>query len=252
MSEWFDPQVAVAIDLLRYSKNIVVFTGAGISTPSGIDDFRSPGGLWEQFNPLKYANYTIFLKKPEYYWELERVMTPRFEKAKPNKVHKAIVELEKKTNLKAIITQNIDNFHQEAGSKVPIIELHGNVNEIHCMDCHCAIKRSYIQKRIKAGDLVPKCPNCGGRVKPNILLFNEPIVEDVLEEATEYAEKCDLMLIFGSSLSVFPANQIPLLARKAGAKLIFINRDPTFMDKYATLRMLGDLETYLPMIVRSL
>ena len=179
-------------------------------------------------------------------------MIPVFEKARPNKAHIALADLEKKGNLKAIITQNIDNFHQDAGSKVPVIELHGNVHEVNCMDCHTSIKRSYIHKRLKMGDDVPKCPQCGGRVKPNVVLFNEPIVEDLLEKAIYYAENCDLMLILGSSLSVFPANQLPLLARKAGAKLIFINRDPTFMDKYATLRILGELETYLPFIINSM
>ncbi|MHA1674351.1 MAG: SIR2 family NAD-dependent protein deacylase [Promethearchaeota archaeon] len=252
MVELLNPQLGIAIDLLRYSKNIVAFTGAGISTPSGIDDFRSPGGLWEQFNPLKYANYTVFLKNPEFYWELERAMMPAYEKAKPNKAHKALVELEKKGNLKAIITQNADNFHQDAGSKVPIIEIHGNINRVHCMDCHTTIKRSYIQKRLKQGDDVPKCPECGGRVKPDVVLFNEPVADDLLEEATYYAENCDLMLILGSSLSVFPANQIPLLARKAGAKLIFINRDRTYLDKYATVALLGDLVVYLPLLTKSM
>ncbi|MHA2001875.1 MAG: SIR2 family NAD-dependent protein deacylase [Promethearchaeota archaeon] len=252
ISEWFDPQLSIAIDLLRYSKNVVAFTGAGISTESGIADFRSPGGLWELYNPLKYANYNIFLKNPEYYWELERELIPIFAKAKPNKAHKALVELEKKGKLKAIITQNIDNFHQIAGSKVPIIEIHGNANNAHCMDCGVPIKRSYISKHIKNGEKIPICPKCGGRIKTEVVLFNEPIAEDKLEEATDWAEKCDIMLVLGSSLSVFPANQIPLLARKSGAKLIFINRDQTFMDKYATLRLLGNLGTYLPLLVNDL
>ncbi|MCF2140886.1 MAG: NAD-dependent protein deacylase [Candidatus Lokiarchaeota archaeon] len=252
MGEYFDPQISIAIDLLRYSNKIVAFTGAGISTASGIDDFRSPGGLWTQFNPLKYANYSVFLKTPKYYWQLEKALIPKFENAKPNKAHKALVSLEKKGKLKAIITQNIDNFHQDAGSKVPIVELHGNMNHAYCMDCYTPIKRNYILKWLKRKSGIPICPKCGGRIKTNIVLFNEPIAEDLLEEATKYAEDCEIMLVLGSSLTVFPANQIPLLARKAGAKLIFINKDPTFMDKYATLRMLGNLETYLPMIINSI
>lgn len=252
MGEYFDPQVSVAIDLLRYNHRIVAFTGAGISTASGIEDFRSPGGLWEQYNPLQYANYSVFLKTPEYYWELERAMIPRFEKARPNKAHKALVKLEKMGKLQAIITQNMDNFHQEAGSKIPVIELHGNKNLAHCMDCQSPIKRSYLTKWLKHHTGVPVCPKCGGRIKTDVVLFNEPFAEDLLEQAAEQAENCDIMLVLGTSLTVFPANQIPLLARKAGAKLIFINKDPTFMDKYATLRILGDVEVYLPYLVNNL
>lgn len=252
VAEWFDPQVSIAIDLIRYSKNIVAFTGAGVSTDSGISDFRSPGGLWEQYNPLKYANYNVFLKEPEYYWDLERALVENFENAKPNKIHKALVSLEKKGNLKAIITQNIDNFHQDAGSKVPIIELHGNAKKAHCMDCGLQIKRSYINKKIRNGTHIPTCPQCAGRIKPNVVLFNEPIAEDLLEEATKYAENCDLMLVMGSSLTVFPANQIPLLANKAGAKLIFINREQTYMDRYCTVRLLGDLGVYIPLLISNL
>ena len=117
------------------------------------------------------------------------------------------------------------------------------------MDCKKAIKQNYIAKRLKVGDIVPCCPYCGGRIKTEVLLFNEPMAEDKLAEATEYAEKCDLMLILGSSLTVFPANQIPLLAKKAGAKLIFINLDPTYMDRHANVRLLGDLGVYLPLII---
>ena len=224
-----------------------------MSTESGIADFRSPGGLWEHFNPLKYANYTVFLQTPEYFWELVREMLPVFEKAKPNKGHKALVRLEKKGKLSAIITQNIDNFHQAAGSKVPVVELHGNARHAHCMDCHVSIKQTYIARQLKKTDTsVPICPECGGRIKCDMILFNEPVADDLIEEATHYAESCDIMLILGSSLSVFPANQIPLLARKAGAKLIFINRDPSCYDKYATLRLLGNLGTYLPMIISEI
>ncbi len=249
LAEWFDPQISIAVDLIRYAKNIVAFTGAGVSTDSGISDFRSPGGLWVKYNPLKYANYNIFLKQPEYYWELERILVDTFHKAKPNKIHKALVSLEKKGSLKAIITQNIDNFHQDAGSKVPVIELHGNAQKAHCMDCSEPIKRSYINKQLNLGVEVPSCPYCGGRIKTEVVLFNEPIAEDLLEEATMYAENCDLMLVMGSSLTVFPANQIPLLAKKSGAKLIFINREQTYMDRYCTVRLLGDLGTYLPLLM---
>ena len=251
MAEWFDPQLGIAVDLIRYSKNIVALTGAGISTASGIADFRSAGGLWEQFNPLTYANYNIFLRQPEFYWDLERAMIPIFGKAKPNKAHKALVDLEKKGKLKAIITQNIDNFHQAAGSRVPIIELHGNINEVYCMDCDSRIKRGYVLKRLKAGDIVPVCPKCGGRIKPNIVLFNEPFADDLFDRAQRIVERCDLLLVLGTSLQVYPANQLPALAKQAQAKEIFINFQETLLDKYASVRLLGNLETLLPLLIND-
>jgi NAD-dependent deacetylase len=256
MAEWFDPQIGLTIDLLRYAENVVVLTGAGISTASGINDFRSPGGLWEKYNPLKYANYNVFLKKPEYYWELERELVPIFASAKPNRAHKALVEMERKLkgSLKVIITQNIDNFHQMAGTKVPVIEIHGNVYRVNCMDCHKPIKRGYILKKFKEGAQIPECPYCGGRVKPDVLLFQEPIGDALLDEAIQYAEKCDVFMVLGSSLMVFPANQLPIIAKrnKKGAKVVHINQTPTIMDKHCSLRLLGDLATILPAIVEKL
>lgn len=256
MAEWFDPQIGLVIDLLRYAENIVILTGAGISTASGISDFRSPGGLWEKYNPLKYANYNVFLKKPEYYWELERDLVPIFANAKPNPAHKALVDMERKLKgkLKVIITQNIDNFHQLAGSKVPIIEIHGNVYRVRCLDCHQPIKRGYILKRFKMGDEIPACPYCGGRIKPDVLMFNEPMGDDLLEQAIKYTEECDVFIVLGSSLMVFPANQLPLIAKrnKKGGKVIHINQTPTIMDKHCTIRLLADLTTVLPSIVDRL
>ncbi|QEE16534.1 NAD-dependent deacetylase [Promethearchaeum syntrophicum] len=249
MSHFFDPQTSLAIDIIKKSKNIVAFTGAGISTESGIADFRSPGGLWSQFDPDKYADYNVFLQNPEFYWKLERTLGKIFQNAKPNKAHKALVKLEKKGKLKAIITQNIDNLHQKAGSKIPIIELHGNARNAKCLDCGQEISRNYINKNLKHSKNIPVCPYCSGRIKTNALLFNEPFPEEIMKKAISLAENCDLMLILGSYLSVFPANQIPLIARKAGASLIFINYEPTHFDKYATLRMLGELGSYLPLIV---
>ena len=249
MSHWFDPQTSLAIDIIKNAKNIVAFTGAGISTESGIPDFRSAGGLWSQFDPAKYADYNVFLKNPEYYWELERKLGKIFLKAKPNIGHKSLVKLEKKGKLKAIITQNMDNLQQNAGSKIPIVELHGNALKAYCMDCSKLISRKYINKNLKKSEEIPICPYCSGRIKTNVVLFNEPLAQDVMKTAISWAEKCDVMLILGSYLAVHPANQIPLIAKKAGAKLIFINNEPTHYDKYATLRMLGRLGDFLPLIV---
>ena len=249
--ESFDPQWGPTIDLIRYAKNIIIFSGAGLSTESGIPDFRSPNGLWSRFDPSTYANYHYFLKDPQLYWELEKETIPIFAKAKPNVAHKAIVDLEKKSKLKGIITQNIDNLHQDAGSKVPVIEIHGNAYRAHCLDCEVEIKRGVILKQLKNGNSVPECPKCGGRIKTGVILFNEPMGDQVINEALKYTKDCDLMFVIGTSLWVYPANLIPLIARKNGAKLIFINKDPTPYDKYATVRMLGNVTDILPKLVRD-
>ena len=204
--------------------------------------------MWEKFDPNIYANYDIFLKNPKYYWDLERAMIPIFAKAKPNPNHKAVVELEKKSMVDAIITQNIDNFHQMAGSRVPVIELHGSVYSAYCMDRGQRIKRGYLLKSIKQGRKIPVCPNCGGRVKTGAIMFNEPMADDVLEQAREVSRRSDLFLALGSSLQVYPANELPIIAKKAGAKLIYINREETLMDKYCDLRFLGNLIEYFTAI----
>ncbi len=252
MAEFFDPKVSIAIDLIRNAKKIVIFTGAGISTDSGIPDFRSNGGLWAKFDPNIYASYEVFLENPQYYWELEREVMSYCYKAKPNHSHKLITKLEKTGKIVAIITQNIDNLHQKSGSKVPIIELHGNGQKSHCMDCGIEVNKKYIYNKIKSIELeVPKCPKCNGKVKTDVVLFKEPLNKKTWKNATYYAENCDLIIVLGSSLTVFPGNQIPLLAKKAGAKLLFINKNPTTLDKHASLRLLGDLKTYLSLILKN-
>lgn len=229
-----------------------MLTGPGISADSGIQDFRVPGGIWERFNPMRYAEYSVFLRRPDYYWNLERNMIPMFANAKPNLNHHALVDLEKKKKIDILITQNFDNLHQIAGNKVPIIELGGNAYRASCMDCGINIKRGYILKRLNAGDNVPHCPICGGRIKTGILLFNEPIPEEIIESAINAAETCDLFVVIGSNLVVYPANNLPIIAKKAGSKVIYFNLDQTMMDKYCTLRFLGDIKTNFPPLVKQI
>jgi len=183
---------------------------------------------------------------------LERALVPIFADAKPNRGHRALVELEKKGKLSTIITQNIDNFHQLAGNKIPIIELHGNVYQAYCLDCGQKIKRGNVLKQLKSEDKIPICPYCGGRVKTGAILFNEPVADELIDSAIQAAQQSDLFLILGSSLIVFPANQILVLAKKAGAKLIIINKEPTQMDKYCDLRFLGNISDILPRLVADI
>ncbi len=240
-----------AIQIVRESSYIVAFTGAGVSTESGIDDFRSPGGLWSRYDPGKYANYQVFLKEPKYYWELALELTPAVFQAQPNPAHLALVELEKMGKLKAIITQNIDTLHQRAGSKVPVLELHGTYDYCYCLDCGEKTPRLEIIERVRQGEKVPRC-HCGGLIKSGAVLFGEPLPQEVVEQAYQHSAKCDCFIVIGSSLVVSPANYMPVLASRNGARLIFVNRDPTIMDDMASVILRGDAGENLHAIIEGL
>ncbi len=255
---FFEPNFTIAADILRYSKNIVILTGAGISTGSGIKDFRSPNGLWQEYDPTVYVDYETFKEDPSLYWEVERKVMPSFKKAKPNKAHKALKKMEKKIKkngmgeVKAIITQNIDNLHQDVGSNAPILELHGNAYDVNCLDCGAQIKRKKVNKMLKKSKNVPTCPECGGKIKTDVTLFREPIDTKTLEKARDLAKECDTMLILGTSLEVFPANELPVLAKMNNAKLICMNNEATVKDRYFKVKIIGDLTKTLPALVKML
>jgi NAD-dependent deacetylase len=225
-----------ASELIGSSKWIVAFTGAGISTESGLADFRSPGGVWDRYRVVPFQE---FLRDPDArveYWTMKRDFYNEFRNASPNKAHLALVEFEGMGKLKAIITQNIDGLHQAAGSAPGIvIELHGTNRKAHCLDCGKVWPFEEIQVRLEAGDLDPKCELCGGLIKPSTISFGQAMPQAELARAYECASKCDLLLMIGSSLQVAPASSIPPLAHESGAKLIFINRTKTPWDQIATV-----------------
>jgi NAD-dependent deacetylase len=219
--------------IISTSKKIIAFTGAGFSAESGISTFRGAGGLWSKYDPAIYANINYFNKDPSYYWNFfkdERY--PVIKNAKPNDGHYALVKLENQGKIYQIITQNIDGLHQISGSS-EVIELHGNTRKIFCMNCDKAYSIDKIFKQLKY-ELPPIC-SCGGILKPGTVLFGEPIPKNVLDMAIHSAQNCDMFLVLGSSLVVYPAASIPRLAKKNGAILVIINIDQTPLDDMADL-----------------
>ena len=235
----------VVADLILKSNRLVIFSGAGISTESGISDFRSPGGIWDRFDP---DDFTIdkYVRDPEVrrkQWQMlgEGLIT---EKAEPNAAHIAIAELHGLGKLDCVVTQNVDNLHQKAG--VPddrVLELHGNMRRVSCLKCGRRFPLGDIRVRLDAGEELPDCLDCGGMLKPDVVMFGEQLPAKVLEEASRHAIASDLCIVIGSTLVVYPAALIPAYAVQSGAKLVIINLSDTPMDNDAEVlinAMAGD------------
>ncbi len=226
----------------------VALTGAGHSTPSGIPDFRSPGsGLWSQVNPEEVASIQALYRDPEAWYAWYHQRGTMFLDAQPNPAHEALAELEEMGRLQAVITQNIDNLHQKAGSK-KVIELHGNTREAICLRCGDIIPAPLLWERYLQERQAPRCKKCSGMMKPNVILFGEMLPEEALNAAWEETDKCDLMLVAGTSLKVTPAAHLPLMARRKGAKLVIVNFQPTPVDGYAEVVIREDVAEVLPQI----
>lgn len=219
---------AQLVRLMRDSKYTVVLTGAGISTESGLPDFRSPSGLWKQYDPMKVATIWTLRADPELFYDFYKKRLAIMEGARPNQAHFAVADLGKLGMVKAVITQNIDGLHQEAGSS-NVIELHGSLREAACIDC----RRPHDIGAIKL-DQVRRC-DCGGLLKPNVVLFGEQLPPDAFELATGEATRCDLMIVVGSSLEVSPANMLPAMVKARGMKLVIVNLGETGFDTRADL-----------------
>jgi len=223
--------------IMTYTKT-VVFTGAGVSTESGIPDFRSPGGIWERFDPNEFL-YEKFLaseKTREKYWQLHTEIYYTILRAKPNRAHSACVELDRLGKLDCVITQNIDNLHQEAGLALEkVIELHGNALRVTCLNCGKEYSRRSIQDRVEAGDRVPKCDDCEGILKPATIAFGQPMPVAETRNAETRSKNAEVFLAIGSSLVVHPAAYMPLFAKQGGAKLAIINLADTPYDNQADI-----------------
>lgn len=232
-----------AARMLHDARRIVVFTGAGISTESGIPDFRSPGGIWSQYNQddLTYQRFRSHEKYRKLYWEYDRKRYPAMRDASPNAAHRAIAELEHDGRLQALVTQNIDGLHREAGnSPDKIFELHGTVREVTCLDCEARWPREEITDKMdREGIDVPYCPHCGGPLKCATIAFGQALPADVLKESFYHARDCDLLVTIGSSLVVQPACFLPMEAKKAGAHLMLINLEATPYDQYMDVLLTG-------------
>lgn len=246
-----EDKIAQAAELIRHSRHMVAFTGAGHSTASGIPDFRSPGsGLWEKDNPMLVASIWAFRLNPKSFYNWIRPLVQTLLTAPPNPAHKALAMLEEMGYLKGIITQNIDNLHQRAGSR-RVLELHGHLRQATCVRCYkvVPIDAGMVQTVIEGK--VPHC-ECGGVFKPNVILFGEQLPIRVLNQAMEEARRCDLILVAGSSLEVAPAADIPFLAVESGARAILVNLTPTAFDVQAQVVIHGDVAQVLPDIVAAI
>lgn len=241
-------QIAEAIDILRQSRHAVALTGAGISTPSGIPDFRSrDSGLWEKHDPTEVASIAAFKQNPQEFYRWIRPLLDTITIAKPNAAHQALTQLEAHGPLKAIITQNIDTLHRKAGSQ-NVLEVHGHLREATCLRCYDIYKTEAVLDEFYAADEVPCCPSCGGILKPNVILFGELLPVSVLNQARLQARSCDVMLAIGSSLEVAPVGDLPMLAKQAGAYLIFVNLIETHLDPLAEVVIHADVADVLPQL----
>ena len=225
-------------ELIRDAEKILVFSGAGLSTESGIPDFRSPGGLWDKYDPSDFYFQKFIANEGarEKYWRMSTESYGMMKDAHPNRGHLAIKNLESLGKLLAIVTQNIDNLHHKAGNTPEkIIEIHGTAFSVTCLDCGKKYDRDAIESRLKADFKVPYCDACGGAIKPATISFGQAMPEDKMTKAMIYALECDLCIVLGSSLVVYPAASVPVQALEGGAKLMIINRDETPLDSRAHL-----------------
>jgi NAD-dependent deacetylase len=238
-----------AADLIRSSKFGVVLSGAGISTPSGIPDFRSPGnGLWSLFNPMEVASLSAFRYNPEKVFNWLRPLAIKLVNAKPNPAHYAVAHLEQIGKIKTVITQNIDGLHHRAGSQ-HVLEVHGSLQTMTCISCYLQQESDdYVSPYIDHGE-IPRCPECNSILKPDIVLFEEQLPVQTWNQARHATETCDLMLITGSSLEVVPVAGLPMRAVENQAHIIVVNETRTYIDGRADTVLRGDVAEILPQIV---
>jgi NAD-dependent deacetylase len=226
------------IDLIHESEKVLVFAGAGLSTESGIPDFRSPGGIWDKYDPsdFDFHKFVSDERAREKYWQMSTEYYEVMRDAAPNQAHLSIKRLEDTGKLLAIVTQNIDHLHHKAGnSPNKIIEIHGTAFSVSCLSCNKVYDRDEIEDRIKSGVTVPYCDDCSGILKPDTVSFGQAMPEDKMSESLRHARECDLCIVLGSSLVVYPAASVPAHAVESGASLMIINRDETALDRQATL-----------------
>jgi NAD-dependent deacetylase len=241
-----------AVNLLCRARHAVALTGAGISTRSGIPDFRSPeSGLWERYNPAEVASIYGFRHDPKRFYDWIRPLCQTVLEAQPNAAHIALARMEAMGKLEAVITQNIDMLHARAGSHV-VYELHGHLREVTCIHCFTVYPAQAVISKFMESDEIPTCPACGHVLKPNVILFGEQLPAQALIGAQRAARQCDVMLVAGSSLEVYPAAELPVIARQNGASLIFVNLSDTPLDSLADVVLHDDVANVLPQIVHAL
>jgi NAD-dependent deacetylase len=237
-------------NMIAAAKVIVPFTGAGISTESGIPDFRSPGGLWARNRPIAYDEFVASQDARDESWRRRFAMEATFAQAKPSRGHRALASLYRAGKIPAVITQNIDDLHRVSGfPAADVIELHGNTTYARCIGCGRRCELSWVRQRFDDDGVAPDCPICDQPVKTATISFGQAMPELQMQRAAELAQQCDLFVVVGSSLVVWPAAGLPLMAKEAGAQLVIINREPTDQDDVADLVLRYDIgETLGPFV----
>ena len=239
-------------ELIGGARSVVALTGAGISVPSGIPDFRSPGtGMWETVDPMEVAHIDVFRRAPERFWQFYGDRFATLGDREPNDAHRALVALERAGRLDAVITQNIDMLHRKAGTEA-LVEVHGSIASASCLECRDAWPAEAVRARLVADEHgIPRC-DCGAPLKPDVVLFGEYLPAGALARAEELAADADLMLCIGSSLEVYPVAQLPLVTLGAGGKIAILTQGRTPLDDRATIRMGGDIVLELDALLDAL
>jgi NAD-dependent deacetylase len=240
-------------DMVHAARTVVPFTGAGISTECGIPDFRSPGGLWTKNRPIPFDEFMSSQEARNESWRRRFAMDEQFSAAQPGRGHRALASLYRSGKVPAVVTQNIDNLHQASG--IPpehVIELHGNTTFALCLDCSLRYELAWVRRRMQeANGCAPDCPSCGGYIKTATISFGQAMPDAAVRRAQDLAQSCDLLVAIGSSLVVWPAAGLPLLAKRSGAALVIINREPTDFDEIADLVVRKDIGTVLEPFVAT-
>lgn len=247
-----DNKIAQLAEIIHSCRYGIAFTGAGISTESGIPDFRSPGGLWDKYKPIYFDEFISSEEARRETWRRKLQTDKVLSNAKPNQGHYALAELINNHNFNTIITQNIDNLHQQSGiDESKVIELHGNRTYAKCLDCDKRVSLQKVLSDFSKDETLPVCDNCNGIVKTATISFGQAMPVAEMKKAEQETLECDLFIVLGSSLSVYPAAGFPEVAVRNGAKLVIINRDPTELDQIAELVINANIGETLEQLMKG-
>ena len=239
-------------ELIREAERAVVLTGAGVSVPSGIPDFRTPGtGIWEKVNPMEVAHIDAFRSSPDRFWQFYSDRFASLVDKRPNPAHDAIAELERRGLVRGVITQNVDRLHRRAGSK-RVIEVHGSIDTCSCPECGGRVQLDEVIEILRAHPGAPECAACIAPLKPDVVLFGELLPEDSMAEAQALALEADLMICVGSSLEVYPVAGLPAITRGGGGRLALVTQGPTPYDSDAEVKLEGDVVEELRAVLAAL
>ncbi len=248
-----EPGIERLAELIREARSVVALTGAGISVPSGIPDFRTPRtGLWENVDPMEVAHIDAFHEDPVRFWSFYGERFASLRDKQPNDAHRALAALERRGLLDGVVTQNIDMLHRRAGSGT-LVEVHGSIASCSCLSCPGRVELAEVQERAAAAaDGIPRCESCGEPLKPDVILFGELLDPRALEQARRLCEGAELLLCIGSSLEVHPVAGLPLATLRAGGRLAILTQGPTPLDELAEVRLRGDVVGELESLLAAL